>query len=142
MDNLKNLTFHNRDIGEIMKTNLLMVVCAAMLATGCANTANKVKPMYDYGEYSETFYTMKKDVGENSINEWKITLEDVIQRSGEQSIRVPPGVYANLGYFYLKVNDSRTAISYFELEKSIYPESVIFMNNLINKVKMQGSNDD
>ncbi|MCI2282621.1 DUF4810 domain-containing protein [Colwellia sp. MSW7] len=122
-----------------MKTKLLMVVCAALLATGCAN---KVKPMYEYGEYSETFYTMKRDVGENSLKEWKVTLEDVIQRSGEQSLRVPPGVYANLGYLYLKVNDSRTAISYFELEKSIYPESVIFMNNLISKIKVQGSDDD
>ena len=142
MVSLKNLISHNRDKGEIMKTKLLMVACAAILATGCANKANTVKPMYDYGEYSETFYTMKRDVGENSMNEWKVTLEDVIQRSGEQSLRVPPGVYANLGYLYLKVNDSRAAISYFELEKSIYPESVIFMNNLISKVKVQGSDDD
>ncbi|TWX72633.1 DUF4810 domain-containing protein [Colwellia sp. C1TZA3] len=118
-----------------MRINILSVVLLAILATGCANG---VKPMYDYGEYSESFYAMKKDTGEASESEWKTALEDVIQRSDNRGLRVPPGVYANLGYLYLKVNDTKKAVSYFKLEKDIYPEAVIFMNNLISKVKAQG----
>ena len=118
-----------------MKTKILMMACAVLLATGCASGP---KPMYDYGEYSESFYAMKRDAGEISEGEWKFALEDVIQRSGNQGLRVPPGIYANLGYLHLKLNDTTKAISYFELEKSVYPESVIFMNNLISKVKVQG----
>ena len=68
---------------------------------------------------------------------FKNTLETIIAKSEKQSMRVPPGVYANLGYFYLKANDENKAISYFELEKSTYPEAIHFMDRLINKVKTE-----
>lgn len=117
-----------------MKTKLLMIACAALLITGCANT---VKPMYDYGDYSESFYAMKRESGAETEAEWLQSLERIIVRSEEINVRVPPGVYANLGYLNLRANNSEKAISYFELEKSTYPESVIFMDRLISRVKTQ-----
>lgn len=117
-----------------MKTKLLTIACAALLATGCANT---VKPMYDYGDYSESFYAMKRESGVKTELEWLQALEKIIVHSKEISVRVPPGIYANLGYLSLKSNNNEKAISYFELEKATYPESILFMDRLINRVKTQ-----
>lgn len=110
-----------------MKLKILVVT---MLLSGC--TAIK-PPMYDYGTYAESFYGLKKNAGEESTKEWKAALEDIIVESDDQAIRVPPGVYANLGYLHLKENNAAQAISYFEKEKKTYPESGVFMKRLIKK---------
>jgi len=116
-----------------MQIKILVIVCATLFFTGCATK----KPMYDYDVYSETFYAMKRETSAETQTEWKSTLETIIVKSEERNIRVPPGVYANLGYLHLKANDGSKAISYFELEKSIYPEAIHFMDRLINRVKTQ-----
>jgi len=116
-----------------MQIKILLTVCFTLVFSGCATK----KPMYDYDEYSETFYAMKRETSNETQAEFKNTLETIIAKSEKQSMRVPPGVYANLGYFYLKANDENKAISYFELEKSTYPEAIHFMDRLINKVKTE-----
>lgn len=117
-----------------MKLTKLTILVLVLFVSGCATQ----KPMYDYGSYSEDFYGMKKDAGAEASGEWKTTLEEIITKSNAQSLRVPPGVYANLGYIYLKVNNTEKAIVYFEEEKKTYPESEIFMTRLIEKAKIKG----
>lgn len=117
-----------------MKTKLLTIVLLGLLVASCANT---VKPMYDYDNYSESFYAMKHEAGAGSEAEWLKSLERIIVKSEERGIRVPPGVFANLGYLSLLENDNEKATSYFESEKSIYPESKIFMDRLISRINSQ-----
>lgn len=118
-----------------MKLMILAISVLAMLVSGCATQ----KPMYEYGTYSENFYGMKKDAGAETSEEWKTALEEIITTSNAQALRVPPGVYANLGYIYLKANNTEKAIAYFEEEKKTYPESGIFMTSLIKKSQMTGN---
>ena len=118
-----------------MKAKLTIIALTALLAAGCANT---VKPMYDYADYSESFYAMKRDTGAESEAEWKSSLEEIITSAETKQLRVPPGVFANLGYLHLKANDEPKAISYFEMEMKTYPEATVFMTGLINKVKAKG----
>lgn len=115
-----------------MKLLSLIIVVLPIFITGCVT---QPKPMYEYGTYSESFYALKKDAGAEAEVEWKVALEEIISKSNTQLLRVPPGVYANLGYIHLKANDTQKAISYFEEEKKIYPESSKFMDNLISKSK-------
>lgn len=115
-----------------MKLLILAVSALTIFTSGCATQ----KPMYDYASYSESFYGMKKDAGTETSEEWKTALEEIITKSNAETLRVPPGVYANLGYIYLKANNNEKAIAYFEEEKKIYPESEIFMTNLIKKSKI------
>lgn len=116
-----------------MKIKFLLIICTTLIFSGCATK----KPLYDYEDYSETFYAMKRETSAETEVEWKSTLQEIITTAEEKKLRVPPGVYANLGYLYLKANDENKAISYFELEKSIYPEAIHFMDRLINRVKTQ-----
>ena len=117
-----------------MKLIVLSAVVATLIMSGC----NSTPPMYEYGEYSESYYALKKESGEQSNSEWKASLEEVIELSNARAIRVPPGVFANLGYIHLKSNNNEKAIQYFEREKSTYPEATKFMDNLIKKAKLQG----
>tara|TARA_B110001454_G_C12659071_1_gene408752 strand:+ start:701 stop:1051 length:351 start_codon:yes stop_codon:yes gene_type:complete len=116
-----------------MKTAFIVIFITIFLA-GCQTT----KPMYQYENYAESFYSMKKEGGDETAKEWKISLESIIEKSKEKAVRVPPGVYANLGYIHLKANNSKGAIIFFEQEKQIYPEATKFMDNLIQKAKAKG----
>ncbi len=116
-----------------MKTVFIVVFITIFLA-GCQTT----KPMYEYENYSESFYSMKKEGGAETAADWKTSLEGIIAKSEVKAVRVPPGVYANLGYIHLKANNSESAIAFFEQEKQIYPEAAKFMDNLIKKAKTQG----
>tara|TARA_R110001583_G_scaffold3812_4_gene23279 strand:+ start:1519 stop:1869 length:351 start_codon:yes stop_codon:yes gene_type:complete len=113
-----------------MKTVFVVAFVTIFLA-GCQTT----KPMYEYENYSESFYSMKKEGGEETAAQWKISLESIIEKSKVKAVRVPPGIYANLGYIHLKANNSEKAIAFFEQEKQIYPEASKFMDNLIQKTK-------
>lgn len=92
--------------------------------------------MYEYSNYSESYYQLKQTEDAESTARWKTSLEDSIEKSNALAIRVPPGIYANLGYLYLKINDSKQAISFFKMEKALYPESGVFMDNLIKKAEL------
>jgi len=103
-----------------------------LVISGCASKT----PMYEYADYSESYYAVKKDAGDESMKEWKTALEESIEKSNAQAIRIPPGINANLGYIYLKLNNSDKAILFFNAEKTTYPESTVFMNKLIKKAEL------
>jgi hypothetical protein len=114
------------------KTLFLSLSVMALLISGCSGK----KPMYEYSNYSESYYQLKQTGDAESTARWKTSLEDSIEKSNVLAIRVPPGIYANLGYLYLKVNDTQKAISFFKMEKALYPESGVFMDNLIKKAEL------
>ena len=118
-----------------MKFKVPMIMLLTILATGCAT---KKSSMYNYGDYSESFYAMKKETNADTSMEWKSTLEEIIADSKSDKLRVPPGVFANLGYIYLQANNTEKAVFFFKEEKTAYPESGRFMDNLIKKVEVQG----
>jgi hypothetical protein len=130
----KSISLNNTEIVS-MKTKLVSLLGLVILLSGCGATQ---KPMYDYGNYSESYYALKRDAGAENAVKWKSSLESIISDSTKQTLRVPPGVYANLGFIHLKANNTNKAVEYFELEKKIYPEAEVFMNNLIKKANAQG----
>lgn len=104
----------------------------AMLMSGCAS---KPKPLYNYGEYSESYYSYKKDMNDEALVKLQEQIENVIANTDDSiSNRVPPGMYANLGYIYLRRGDKKNAKKYFILEKETYPEAAHFMDLLLNKI--------
>jgi len=116
----------------IQKISIVSLGLITLLMSGCGGK----QPMYEYGEYSESFYNLKQNGDAEAISKWKTSLEETIELSNSKAVRIPPGINANLGYLYLKVNDADKAISFFEAEKALYPESTVFMEKLIKKAKL------
>jgi hypothetical protein len=89
--------------------------------------------MYYWGDYSESLYQTKKHPSEESLAEHEAVLEKIIETSKEKNCRIPPGVYAELGYIRAMRNDSKRAVELFTLEKQTYPEAALFMDRLIQR---------
>ena len=120
-----------------MKTRagaLLLILAVVLLLASCVP-----KRMYYWGDYSTTLYHSKKVPCEENLLKHKQALENIIQQSEQQNLRVPPGVYAELGYIYFRQNVTDTAIKYFRLEVQTYPESKIFMERLVQAAQARSS---
>lgn len=118
---------------------LLISTVVLSFSFGCANQ----KPMYYWGDYSGSLYKVHKDPNEKNVAEHQVQLEMIIKQSQERNLRVPPGVYGELGYIYALRNNSKEAVKLFEMEKQTYPESTIFMENMIQQVeKRENINDN
>jgi len=103
-----------------------------LLLSACAQP----KQLYNYGGYSDNYYKLKKQTTPENKKALMECIEKAISEAGKsQSGRVPPGMFANLGYLYLQDGNSQRAISLFEKEKETYPESSQFMERIIAKVE-------
>jgi len=112
---------------------LLLVICVFSV-TACQK---RQPPLYHYNDYSVSYYAHKKDMSEDSLLVLQKSIEEAIEAAGESnSGRVPPGMYANLGYIYLKGGKSQEAVGAFMKEKNVYPESAHFMDRMIKKVEL------
>lgn len=98
--------------------------------------------MYYFGESASALYASKKEPTEENYLKLKESIEDVIEHSEQNGIKVPPGVFANLGYLNLLENNSDMAIKFFKNEKELYPEATGFMDRMINKVEVQTQDVD
>jgi hypothetical protein len=107
------------------------ILILAVILFGCAP-----QRMYYWGNYSNTLYQSKKNPSEQSILLHQQALEDILEKSQKNNLRVPPGVYAELGYIYFRQNKKDLAIKNFNMERTLYPESALLMNRLENAVKL------
>lgn len=111
----------------------LFLATAIILITGCASQSPK--PLYNYGNYSDSYYSYKKNMTPKTTLALQNSIEKAIAETDKsESGRVPPGMYANLGYLYVKAGKPSEAIANFTKEKSIYPESTFFMDRLISRI--------
>ena len=90
--------------------------------------------LYYYGKYSHTLYEFKKEPSEEQLQIHIDELKNIIETSGEKNLRVPPGIYAELGYYYSQQEKFDDAIALYNLEAATYPESSKFMKTLIDTV--------
>jgi len=119
-----------------MKKTIILAFLSILLIimSGCAV---KPKTLYTYGNYSDSYYASKRDLSSESALALQKSIEYAIEHADESiSGRVAPGMYANLGYIYLKSGNTAKAIESFKKEESIYPESKHFMDRMIKKVEL------
>jgi len=123
----------------VTKTALLTIATTSLFMSGCSS---QPKPLYTYGDYSESYYQSKKELSADSALELQKAIEYSIENTADsRSRRVAPGMYANLGYIYLKGGKTDKAIESFNKEKLIYPESAHFMDRMIKKIEVaEGEN--
>ncbi len=120
------------------KSLYLLIFCTAFLWFGCAAPRTS---MYYWGGYSNSLYTCRITPSEENLIKHKQVLENIIEESNMRNLRVPPGVYSELGYIYFRENRNEEAIKYYEMEARIYPESAVFMQRLTQAANAKGDGD-
>lgn len=112
------------------KIFLICLILACYFFIGCATN----KPMYYWGDYSHSLYDYKKLSNDENIQKHKQALYEIIEQSNSKGLRVPPGVYCEYGYIFMKEGKNKEALKYFELEEQTYPESKVFVQKLKSKI--------
>lgn len=114
--------------------SLFLSLSFIVILSGCSSGP---KPLFVYGDYSEDYYASKKDNSPKSDLKFQKSIEYAIENSEKsRSGKVAPGMYANLGYIYLKSGNTQKAIDSFIKEKVEYPEATIFMDRMIQKTEL------
>lgn len=106
-----------------MKFAAVLSLGALMAFVGC-----KPPETYEWGNYEGSLYTLMKDP--TSLDKYGRALQRQIE-DGDRSGRVPPGIYAEYGYFLTVTNQSGEAIKYYEKEKQRWPESARLMDKMV-----------
>ena len=112
-----------------LKTHTLIGFLVVL--SGCATS----KPMYYWGEYEDLVYSMYVEPGEADPGTQVIKLTEDIQKAHDSGLNVPPGVHAHLGYMQYLQGNTSLGLHEFEVEKELYPESAIFIDGLLERLK-------
>lgn len=110
------------------------MILFSSLTQSCASSNND---QYYWGEYEELLYkSFNHEHDSNPTNQIQKLLKD-IDKAQAKGKKVPPGVYAYLGYMqHLEGNDPAAKAS-LEKEKALYPPSKKFVDRLITSMSGQ-----
>ena len=113
------------------KTFILLLLAATALSA-CAPR----KPLlYQWGSYNEQIYAMYHDPGKVPPEQQLQDLERDYQKARAANRPVPPGYHAQVGYLYFQLGKIDQALQSFETEKALFPESTVYMDRLIARLK-------
>lgn len=118
-----------------MATIFTLLVAASAL-TGCQSTS-----VFHWGRYESLVYTSYADPDNATAPIQIETLQKDIEKAKKNQLKIAPGIFAQLGYMYVIAGDRQQAKSAFEQEKTLFPESQVFMDTLIQKLKLQEKTD-
>ena len=118
----------------------VLAIAAVLALSGCATTVTETG--YYWGKYSSTLYDYTKNPSDETMAAHVEELEKIITESAERELRVPPGVHAELGYIKAKQGDGGTAMTHYESEMALYPESRVFLERVLASSRTEEQEDD
>ena len=113
-----------------MRKFLVLVVAAAV--SGCVTPP---EPLYAWGGYEQVIYTNHATPGAGDPQTQIATLEQDYQKARALNQKLPPGWHAHLGYLYFQLGKADQARQEFVSEKAQFPESAVFMDRLLARLK-------
>lgn len=104
----------------------VLIVTVALLFTGCVQTH------YAWQNYDQKLYNHYKNPAE--YEHFVEDLKEIIA-DGEESGKVPPGIYAEYGYVLYEKGNYTEAINNFRKEHDKWPESQALMLKMIGNAQ-------
>lgn len=116
----------------------MAAVLLLSLASGCATNQSTPRSPYRWGIYEDLIYDEWTRPGAVGPAEASLRLGTDISTTDASGSVVPPGVHAHLGYLYYAQGNPAAAQVEFELERSLYPESTVFIDGLLARMRKAG----
>jgi hypothetical protein len=102
----------------------------AVLVGGCT-----APTIYSWGHYEDLIY-LSYSKPDKATPEMQVTqMEADYQKARAANKPVPPGFHAHLGYLYYQLGKPDQAQQEFQTEKTLFPESAVFMDRLLANLK-------
>jgi len=111
----------------------LTAMAAILLMAGC----NQKPPIYRWGVYEPLLYHMYNKPGKADPGAQVARLSEDIERTHAEGKRIPPGVYAHLGYMYYLQGSPGEAQAAFETERKLFPESAVFIDGILKRLRQE-----
>lgn len=111
---------------------ILPLLASLLLLTGCAN---QHQSLYQWGSYESQIYALYSDANKVSPEEQILKLESDYQKAQSANKSVPPGYHAHLGFLYFQTGKTDQALQSLQAEKALFPESGVYMDRLIARIK-------
>ena len=101
----------------------------ALLLPGCVTT------LYDWGPYESSVRATLREHQDLSLSDdlQRLAVHGAALR--EQDLAPPPGLHAHLGALYSLAGDLAAARRHLEAEKAWYPESAVFVDGLLERLR-------
>jgi len=123
-----------------MKRSYKIFFIAAILSLGISGCVSSQKNMYYWGEYEKLIYEMYNQPGTaDAVTQIQKITSD-IQKAESQGLKVPPGVYAHLGFMYALQGNTAQSMDSFNEEKNLFPESSVLIDGMMSRAMNQGNN--
>jgi len=114
------------------KTTWAALALVSMVVTaGCATN----KDLYYWGEYEQLIQNayIKPGSADTGTQIEKLTAD--IQKAAATGKRVPPGIYAHLGFLYAMEGKDSQSKAAFKQEEDLYPESRTLIEGMMNRAR-------
>jgi hypothetical protein len=116
-----------------MNCRWLVWATALLLLNACATQDHA---LYHWGAYQDTLYEgFRVENGNTSPEKQLQQLQQEQQKAASHGKALPPGFQAHMGYLFFQTGQSDQAVVAFENEKKQFPESSVYMDFVIGKLK-------
>lgn len=115
---------------------IFLILTAVMLLClmSCASDPKNVQ-LYKWYDYENASYKYLKNADDKSLENLIKTYEKIIYGSdGGYLNQVPPGVYADYGFFLMQMGDYDRGYEMIEREMELYPQSVYFLDSFLGGI--------
>jgi hypothetical protein len=114
--------------GAIVSAALALIAVAGL--AGCAQTA---QPLYSWETFPRQQYVFLLREGVSPEQQIK-EIEAHAEKARAANLALPPGLRAHLGMLYLSVGSPGRAAEMWNAEKTAFPESAPYMDQLLQRL--------
>lgn len=121
---------------SMVRRTWLALACTAVLA-GCAT---RTPPLYAWGDFPKMQYEALRSNGA-AAGDRMLAMEAHMQKAAASQAALPPGFRAHLGMLKLAGGDPAQARALWQAEKSAFPESAPYMDQLLKRLDAPASQE-
>lgn len=116
------------------KVKLTVAVASVGIALGLSSCSSS-KELYSWHKYEDTSYQYSKNQTEKAEEKFVNEITKVINKQKGLRKTVPPGIYAEYGFYLYKTGQNDKALEMLNKEIETYPESQVYISRLINQIQ-------
>ena len=120
-----------------MRTKALLALAGAAALVGCATPT---PPLYLWGEFPKMQYEALRANGTPSAQRM-VDIEAHMEKAAAAHAALPPGFRAHLGMLKLANGDAGQARALWQAEKTAFPESTPYMDQLLKRLDAPAPQD-